>query len=350
MEMNKQLLNEMIQANYVKVQKHPTEAFYIYNYTPQAQYERVWNECTLMCRGLILDDAYQIIARPFEKFFNLGECEEQEIPKEPFEVFEKMDGSLGISYWVNDKIQIATRGSFDSSQAHKANELLYGKYKESIPKLIENYTYLFEIIYPKNRIVLDYGQEESLVLLAVIDKETGEDIEIPSIGFPIVKKYDGLNDLHALSTEEASNKEGFVVKFKSGYRLKVKFEEYVRIHRIISNVSSVSIWENLKTGEPFDEVLAGVPDEFYAWVKATRKSLLDEFQLVLAKSKEDFKVFDNRKETALYFLQCRYPAVLFNMLDNKPLDQVIWKMLKPVHQKPFSGDKTNSADGIAGNL
>ena len=83
------LLKQMMNDGFVHAQKHPTRDLFIYNYTPKAQYERVWNDVTLMCRGLILDAQYNIVSRPFRKFFNLGEAENQVIPNEPFKVFEK---------------------------------------------------------------------------------------------------------------------------------------------------------------------------------------------------------------------------------------------------------------------
>ncbi len=112
--MDKQLLNEMIEKKYVSKKKHPVKDIFIYNYTKNAQYEWLWNEATKKCRGLIMDSGDNIIANPFEKFFNLEELDakEQPIPNEPFDVYEKVDGSLGILYWINDVPAIATRGSF----------------------------------------------------------------------------------------------------------------------------------------------------------------------------------------------------------------------------------------------
>jgi RNA ligase len=346
--MNITALQQLIAEDYIKVQKHPTAPLYIYNYTPKTQYDRVWNELTLACRGLILDEEFNIVARPFGKFFNLGEMENQVIPNEPFEVFEKLDGSLGILYWHEGKPFIASRGSFSSEQALVATEMLHTKYAHVIPQLDPTKTYLFEIIYPENRIVVDYGAERKLVLLAVIDTQTGIDliVETPHRrtenfaslregGFDIVKRYDGLKDLHLLKTLEEENKEGFVVRFQSGYRLKVKFEEYQRIHRIVTGVSNVSIWEYLKAGQDLTPILEKVPDEFYDWVKETHAGLLAQFAEIEAICKADFRILETRKDTALYFQTCRYPAVLFKMFDQKPYDEVIWKQLRPVFQKPF---------------
>ena len=334
--MNTQDLKQLISDDYINVQKHPTADLYIYNYSPKAQYDRVWNEHTLACRGLIMNELYEVMARPFKKFFNLGETENQYIPNEPFEVYEKMDGSLGILYWLAESPFIATRGSFVSEQAKFATELLHTKYADSIPLLDKTKTYLFEIIYPENRIVIDYGEERKLVLLAIIDTKTGEECALEYIGFEIVKRYDGLNDLQALKALEEDNREGFVVKFRDGYRLKVKFDEYQRIHRIVTQISSINIWEYLKEGSDLLPLLDRVPDEFYDWVKATHAQLFENFAQIEAEAKSDFKVFDTKKETALYYQTCKYPAILFKMMENRPYDHIIWKLIRPQYQKPLS--------------
>jgi T4 RnlA family RNA ligase len=333
--MNKILLNQMIAETLVSVQKHPVHELYIYNYTAKAQYDRVWNEVTLACRGLICDAEGNVVARPFKKFFNLGEYEGQHIPASPFEVYEKMDGSLGISYKVDDKFYIATRGSFTSDQALRATDMLHNHYAHALQSMEDRYTYLFEIIYPENRIVLDYGDRKELVLLAIIDNATGHDLPLVDIGFPVVKKYDGIKDIELLKNIQEENKEGFVIKYEDGYRLKLKFDEYVRLHRIITCVSTVSIWEYLKTVQSMDEILDQVPDEFYNWIKAQKQELESQYKMIEEEAKASFKILDTRKETALYFMQCKHPHVMFNMLDGKDYSDTIWRQLRPAHSKPF---------------
>lgn len=147
----KQELENMIKQKYVSVQKHPEYDLFIYNYSQNAQFENLWNSVTINCRGLILNKDYEIIAHPFKKFWNYEEHIEKsslqgQIPiDEKFDVFEKMDGSLGICFYYKDKWHIATRGSFTSEQAKKGEEILYNKY--DVSKLIKGITYCFEIIY-----------------------------------------------------------------------------------------------------------------------------------------------------------------------------------------------------------
>lgn len=333
-------LNKMIEEKLVSVQKHPETDYFIYNYGPRAQYERIWNNITLQCRGLILDSKYNVIARPFKKFFNLEEHSNSDIPKSPFEVYEKMDGSLGILYWIGNKPFIATRGSFESDQAKKANQILNEKYIHTFSKLDKSKTYLFEILFPENRIVCNYGDLEDLVLLAIIDNKTGLDCELESIGFPLVKRYDGINDINSLKELEEENREGFVVKFQNGFRLKVKFQEYVRLHRILTQVSTKTIWQNLSEGNDFDEILNRVPDEFYNWVKTVKEGLENEFRSIKGIYELAYETINShgdlsRAQFAEHAKSFKNPAILFKMLDGKKYDNVIWRIIKPEYEKPF---------------
>lgn len=172
---NKQLLKEMVEQHYVSVQKHPEAPYFIYNYTQKAQFDKVWNEVTIACRGLILDESGKVIARPFDKFFNSEETPDKIPQNTTFKAYDKMDGSLGILYELPDKTPaIATRGSFLSEQALRGTTI----FMESLDKLdrnwhrlfnVEKMTYLFEIIYPENRIVVDYKGARKLVFLGARD-------------------------------------------------------------------------------------------------------------------------------------------------------------------------------------
>ena len=311
----------------ITIRQYGDNDLYIANYTPKVQYEKLWTPELMQCRGLIFKNDGTIMARPFPKFFNLEELDS--IPDEPFQVFEKMDGSLGILYWMDNMPFIATRGSFNSEQALAGTHMLYEQYSFLFDKLNRSHTYLFEIIYPANRIVVDYGNMRDLVLLAVIDTQTGEEQPLPDIGFTRVKEYDP----QFVKGEPTENKEGFVYRFKSGLRVKVKFEEYVRLHRIITGVSTKTVWEALATGTELN--LERVPDEFYQWVKETKRELMRQYTDIMSQCLQDYKPLPSRKETALYFQTCMYPKILFAMYTGKNFEPMIWKMIKPQYEKPF---------------
>lgn len=334
--MNTTLLNKMIEEGYIHTKKHPTADLWIYNYTQAAQYNGVWNDATVQCRGLIMDENRTIVARPFRKFFNLSEVGIANLPDLPFEVYEKLDGSLGVLYWIDNRPYISTRGSFESEQALVANELLTTKYEAALQHLDVTKTYVFEIIYPENRIVVDYGKEQKLVLLGIIDTQTGAECELVDIGFPLPQKYTEFNNLEEITQLNWSNHEGFVLKFENNFRIKIKFEEYVGLHKIITQVSSYTIWEQLANNKSLMDYIELVPDEFYSWVRKIETQLTTAYQKIETTAKAEFKVFETDKETALYFQTCTYPAVLFAMWKNRAYAKIIWRLIKPKFEKAFA--------------
>lgn len=336
-------LNKYYEDGLLYKQVHPSLPLTIWNYTEKVQYENLWDEVTLMCRGLVTDDTGDIVATPFQKFFNIEEGKFE--PTEKFEVYEKMDGSLGIVFWYRGQWVVATRGSFTSDQAIKAREILK-KYNTDI--MFRHLTFCFEIIYPENRIVLDYGDDEKLVLLGTFDKNGKEtDSEIWSQwGFDVVKKYDGINDYKELKQMVKNDQEGFVVKFSNGDRVKVKGVEYLRLHKIMTNVTTTGIWEYLKNGEDVMELLKDVPDEFYkkieTYIKDLRYSYFQisedagkRFDYMMYGKYNDKEPITDRKEFAEWvFTQPKHMSgILFRMFDKKDYSEIIWNLIRPEFKK-----------------
>jgi RNA ligase len=319
----------------ITISSNEAKTLFIANYTAKVQYENMWTDDLMQCRGLIFDQNNKIIARPFKKFFNVEQ--HQDLPREPFDVFEKADGSLGILYFDKDTFKIATRGSFKSKQAIKANELL-SLYNYNFNK---NYTYLFEIIYPENRVVVDYGKSERLILLGIIETRTGTELSIKDVNFPDkVKQFQSFNDLEKLKKIELENAEGFVLRFQSGLRVKMKFSEYIRLHRIITQVSSKVIWKYLKNNDALNELIENVPDEFYKWVKSKVSEFKMRHQLILTECIQIYRckpIHKTRKEFAYWAKKQEYTHILFLMFDGRDTSDIIWKMLEPEHEKPFKG-------------
>lgn len=332
--MNIPKLMSHVKDGFVSVQKHPSAELYIYNYTSEVQYAKLWDDITLNTRGLILDGNHNIVAKPFGKFFNLEELQPSEIPNTSFDVYEKLDGSLGILYWIENTPYIATRGSFTSEQALHATYILHNYFSHVFPRIDRSATYLFEIIYPENRIVVDYGPIDRIVLLTVIDNETGLE-RIEDIGFDTVLKYDGLDDYKVLKNLDLPNREGFVVRFNNGFRMKIKFSEYIRLHRIITGVSNIAIWEYLKDDIPYTSLLERVPDEFYDWVRETVSEIISNYEEIVIECESVYKILSTRKETAEYFNKQKYPKILFLMLDGRDYSSVVWKLVRPKYAKPF---------------
>lgn len=177
------------------------------------------------------------------------------------------------------------------------------------------------------------------MLLAIVDNETGEERDINSWHFPKPKVYKEIKTFQDLGLFDEPNSEGLVLKFKDGYRIKFKTEEYKRLHRLITGVSERTVWEALKDGK-LDELLEGTPDEFYDFVTEVQDKLLKEYALIEVDAELYFNqlpVNADRKTFALAAQACvfRHTGILFYMLDGRDYSQQIWKLVKPNVERVF---------------
>ena len=202
---------------------------------------------------------------------------------------------------------------------------------------------VFEIIYPENVIVCRYGDTVDLFLLAIIDNETGLDCEIPDdLYFPRPQIYDCKHYGIIKNLYDSTNKEGFVIKFSNGFRMKIKFDEYNRLHKLFTGLNNIRIWECLMNGDSMQNLLENVPDEFYSWITKVIYRLTNEyykFERHCQSVYENIKTLDlkTRKEIAEIVLheEIPYRGIIFNMIDNKDYKNSIWRQIKPVYNAPY---------------
>ncbi len=354
MKYNLQIIQNYIDRGLIEKNDHPSLPISIYNYSRECQFTAAWDEITLNMRGTILDQEGNVIAKSFPKFFNMEEM--KTIPNEHFQVFEKMDGSLIIGFKYGLDFHVASKGSFTSDQAIDAKKIIEEMDIDHDNLFKEGFTYLFEYIAPHNRIVVDYGNNRELCALAVIKNDTGEEAAYPILscmsvhGFPVVKRYLGITDHTKLKSSIKPDHEGFVIRFNSGLRMKVKGEEYVRLHRLLTNFSNVDIWKCLKENTDMNAFLERVPDEFDVWVKKTIKELNYNFCKIHEHCAKFYQYFcfgkygdieekPTKKELSAYMELCKEhkacQSVIFSMYDKKPYDHIIWRMIRPTYSKPF---------------
>jgi len=261
----------------------------LFCYTNRCVYDKLWDDFSLMARGLILDpESKRVVATPFPKFFNAFELG-RPIPDLPFEVFEKLDGSLIVIFHHNGRWRCATKGAFASPQAKWA-ELWMAAHDTS--SLNPGATYLAEAIYPENRVVVSYPRE-SLTLLAAYD-EFGGELSYEEVLWTACRlkwpatlrfSFDSFSDLIAHAKELPVTAEGFVIRFSNGTRLKVKGEEYCRVHRLVSRVTPLAVWEAMASGDDLEAMRRQLPEEFWGdfdtikfILDAEREGLLNRVQ------------------------------------------------------------------------
>lgn len=368
---NMELLQTHVAEGRVSITRHPTLPLRIYNYTHLAQNgAQHWGDGTIdWCRGLIVDDDDNVIARPFRKFHNFNtasvpETLEANLPKTTPTILEKLDGSLGILWRYDGHWGIATRGSFTSPQAIWATEFVKkgidgGWMNLDFP---QNVTPLFEIIYKENRIVIKYDVE-GVVLLSLVVNHSGHEANYHLVknigerrGFDVVKRHENIDISHCL-LENEKNREGYVVSYSMGLdkppvKVKIKFEDYVRLHKIVTGMNPRSVWEILSSGKDLADLEAlALPDHFKDWLFNWTDKLNNEFNAIYDAAR--FIYVDRpishggdqrryRAEFAAYLKDFKpnLHSVLFSMLDGIDPTPIIWKQLKP-----RGDDKSFRTDG-----
>lgn len=346
------VLGQHIIDGNISKREHNTLPYVILNYTPQCQFNRNWDDVTRACRGLIYNyETGEVIARPFPKFGNWDEQGYPMPPAGPALRMEKMDGSLGILYsythhlggcFAEDRYAISTRGSMHSEQAEWAtefyNEFVAGQNGVNFrPK--RDKTYLFEIIYPENRIVVDYGEYKGLVLLDVIDNATGfsDTDEFDDCAWPekvVRHPVPGFDSGQAADIPEGE--EGFVFLWPvKNFRTKMKSADYIELHRLVSNLSEKSVWKALVDGKTLDQIKIGLPEEFHGFIDTTHDEIMARvFNIMnhVTKTYQDLEekgLTKDRKTFALAVKSLNMKKYLFLMLDSKPIYPVALFDSKP---------------------
>lgn len=351
-----ELLERHIAGGLIRRSKHPEYDLYIYKYAQIVQLSRQWDHVTTLCRGIILDSEYNIIAKPFDKFFNT--TEHQSLPDLEFNVYDKFDGSLGIVYYYNDQWNVATPGSFVSPQATYARNILD---LVDLSFLNEDNTYLIEIIYPENRVVVKYDHI-SLVLLAIFDRTTLNEINIDLYAKPWKALTNGavkfevaepLDHLRPMSLSDLNNTfrsgiemEGYVIKYSNGLRVKLKSPDYVRLHKTFTNLMLYDLWEHCML-DTVDSLLDLIPDEAFNEIREIVNGFDIEYHRILTTVEADFiSIYDpkkSRKELVPSILKTKYPGLVFAFMDGKSLRKSIYNIIRPKENRQlFLYDSTGS--------
>ncbi|BFU42650.1 RNA ligase [Krasilnikovia sp. MM14-A1004] len=342
-------LASAVDNGHVRTQRHPERPYVIYNYTEACQYSGAWTPVTLACRGLVVDETTgRVLARPFPKFFNHTESHAPALrPEAPVFVTDKADGSLGVIFRDGDTVAVATRGSFASDQAKHATALLRRRYPGFTPP--DGLTVLVEIVYPENRIVVDYGGLNDLILLGAVEIATGRThgpAAVPGWPGPVVDAFGYATLAEALAAPPRAGREGLVVHLTdTDERVKIKYAEYVRLHRLVTGLTPRTVWEVLAAGDGLDALTEPLPDEFHAWVKGVAAELTAAVDALAAQIEDEYAriVADlptgwSRREFAAQAVRSPHRGALFQRLDGKDYRPGLWQAVRP------AGDRTNRVD------
>lgn len=320
----------------------------VLNYSASCAWKNIWTPVTRACRGLVVEGwgrNARVLARPFPKFFNLG----VEPPGTgPMVGSAKWDGSLGVLYEAPDGWRITTRGDPNSWQSAAATALYRERYAQTPSP---GQTWLFEIILPENRIVVDYGAMTDLVGLACIDIATGRDLGVPQWDGPVAQRLPLDQDaIDKLIRDNPPNQEGYVVLWPEcdpQVRAKVKLAHYVTLHRLLFATTTKGLWEALKSGvDPASEIAAicgGAEPAFVEWVQHETDTMRQAHAEVLAATQRalDALTDEQREERRLVakhiYATTDFPTVAFALFNGRleRAEEAAWEAVRPTYTRPF---------------
>lgn len=309
-----------LQYGKVAVHPHPTNPdLRIFNYRNDAFHGEGWTQFEILARGLILNAVTgEVVGRSFDKFFNYGEYGVPFSPSGKIKnVYEKIDGKLGVLIRNNSNYEITTRGRFDSGAAIWATQFLNDHF--DLTGLENELTLIFEIVNPSIRVIVDYEGLEDIILLAARNRFTGEYVEIDKL-CEIAARYNfNLPEMYSLSTIEeiiaASNlldinAEGYVIEYEDGSRWKIKGYEYRRIARLVIDLNFRNTVRAARDGILFTYIHL-IPLEFKKrvneWIErieAYKTDTISYLKGILASLPEE--TLNDRKSLAIWIMD-NYP-------------------------------------------
>jgi hypothetical protein len=310
----------------IKHKRHPT-----YPDLVQFKYDQINSPMShplvQEARGIILDssDYWRPVARPFNKFFNMGEPLAAELDWTTARVVEKLDGSLCILYWHDDMWNVATSGSPDAggnvgkSTMSFANLFwqIWHDSKYTFDPLKKTHTYMFELCAPENKVVVQH-QDRKLVLIGCRETASGQEIQCGyedwfSVArtFPLTNKEDVVS---SFSSFDGLQQEGYVVVDECFRRLKIKHPRYVFFHQMLGSLTDKKLLDSVRSGET-TELLTYFPE----WSKRAGE-LSEQYERLLTRCQDEYetiKSLASQKEFAAEALKTVCRSAMFTVRSGK---------------------------------
>ena len=314
------------------------------------KYDQIRSDLTIPlvreCRGIILDESggYRPACVPFYKFGNFGESYIPDIDWASARIQEKLDGSLIKLWHYNGLWHVSSNGEIDARNAHIHSALLTGLGRADLYTLFmeawgntgirledldKNYTYMFELTSPHNRVVVKYN-DTTIWHIGTRDIRTLHECEV-DIGIPKPNEFI-INTLEACIEsvkKPGYNDEGYVVVDKDYNRIKVKSPLYVSLNHVAQGVTTHgNIIDIIKKNEQ-DEFLTYFPEfrDVFNRILACIESFSNrqsEVLLMIASIE-----FDSRKEFAEAVNKTQCPACIFAIIDGKAQSPRDWILSRP---------------------
>ena len=314
------------------------------------------------CRGSIFrqeNGKWICVCRAFDKFGNYGEGYTSKIKWTGARVLEKIDGSLMKLWFDKGAWHLSTNGTIDAFAAPLGDfDITFGDYfveclscdfESFTMTLDKDYCYMFEMVGPKNRVVIGYDTPK-LYGLGQRNMKTMKEEEYSAhwgkwsnIWLPHRFALYNLDEVLKVAAALSKDEEGFVVCDEYFNRMKVKSPEYlVAAHLANNGVITRKRMMEIFLEDKQDDFLAYCPQYKEEFEKLTAEftSLwtkmcveLHEFfehewrykamprkdfaEIALKNKYRDylFKWYDDKEDIVLDYLSKQRPDVLLKMID-----------------------------------
>ena len=314
-----------------------------YNQISSPRFHHIADEC----RGLILSyPDYKIMCRSFDRFYNYMEGntgKTKDISK--LYVCSKEDGSLINMYFDGDKWCLATRKMAFAEGTTALGTSYYDLFEKTLGMDIQNfadecdllpeYTYIFELCTPENRVVKDYGKPV-IFLIGIRNNNYGYYIlpeafddwlmifKIVGVNIDIPKKYffNSIDNIMESMEKLPTMDEGYVCYDYDGIPImKIKNPSYVAIHKLRDNGALVPkrIVSLIHMNE-HEEYLVYFPEDrvyFDPYINA-----YDNFKKDIKRVWDETKHIENQKDFAMKVKDLPIAGILFSLRKGMEIDEI----------------------------
>ena len=276
------------------------------------------------CRSVVIDVVNDcLVLCPFKKFFNISELEETSLANirkkielaTTVEFSNKLDGSMQSATWYNGQIVMAGSQAINPENSWRLQDGYRMVYAlpgyELMLKDLLGFTFVFEYISLKDAHVVKYTKDqEGLYLIGIRDNSSGTEfsynavIEIAQLyGIPTTETFDKTLDIimSELDDKSSDEAEGFVINI-DGYKVKIKYNDYVHIHKALSKLSSINLIIRSIADGNYDDLLAKLPMAYHDNVNKIAAIVVNYIQRTEKKIREYYNEApkDNRKEFMIW--------------------------------------------------
>ena len=276
------------------------------------------------CRSIVIDlFREEIVISPFRKFFNLNENHETKLEviknkiknANSVEFSNKLDGSMQCARYYFGEIIMSGSQAIDPSASWRLQEGMdMFNLRNGYYNLVCNYpdwTFIFEYISLSDSHVVKYNaNQQGLYLIGARNVYNGKQMSYKDIiwfankyNIPTTSVFDKTLDEVLKDTQKykSNEMEGFVLNV-DGFFCKIKCDDYVNMHKILSKLSSVNLIIKNIADDTIDDFISKIPEAYKeksmkivsavtSYIRRTNNKVEMYYEIAPKDSKKDFMLW-----------------------------------------------------------